>query len=99
MFSNIDKIIADLNENYLEDKSVLIDIYEEMSTIASQISNREKNDEKLYPHIKKAVISKYLARGGEGLTSRNEGSISSAFENIVETLRNDIVMAHLRRLP
>ena len=53
--SNIDKIIADLGANYKDDKEVLSEILEEVSSIASDISNRQKNDEKLFPYIKKAT--------------------------------------------
>ena len=96
--SNIDKIIADLGANYKEDKEVLEEIFEEVSSIASDISNRKKEDIKLFPYIKKATKAIYLSRGAEGLTSRNEGSISSAYEDIMEKLRNDIIKSGLRRI-
>ena len=96
--SNIDKIIADLGANYKDDKEVLNEILEEVSSIASDISNRQKNDEKLYPYIKKATKAIYLTRGAEGLQSRGEGSMSSSFEDIIDKLRNDIVKNGLRRL-
>lgn len=96
---NIDKIIADLGANYKEkDKEVLEGILEEVSSIASDISNRESKDEKLFPYINKATKSIYLSRGSEGLTSRSEGSISTVFEDIVDKLRNDIIKNGLRRL-
>ena len=97
--SNIDKIIADLASNYKDDKEVFLnEILEEVSSIASDISNRQKNDEKLFPYIKKAVKAIYLSRGAEGLTSRGEGSISSSYEDIMEKLRNDIIKSGLRRV-
>lgn len=97
--SNIDKIIKDLGPNYSkEDNEVLNEILEEVSSIASDISNRQKNDEKLFPYIKKAVKAIYLSRGTEGLTSRGEGSISSSYEDIMEKLRNDIIKSGLRRI-
>lgn len=99
--SNINKIIADLGANYKEDKEdqeVLSEILEEVTSIASDISNRQKNDEKLFPYIKKAVKAIYLSRGAEGLTSRGEGSISSSYEDIIEKLRNDIIKSGLRRI-
>lgn len=95
---NIEKIIDDLGANYRNDEEVLTDIFEEVSSIASDISNRQKNDEKLYPYIKKATKAIYLTRGGEGLNSRNDGSISNSFEDIIEKLRSDIVKNGLRRL-
>ena len=96
---NIDKIIADLGANYKEeDKEVLNEILEEVSSIASDISNRDKDDEKLFPYIKKTVKAEYLARGAEGLTSRGEGSMSSSFEDIIDKLRNNIIKSGLRRI-
>ena len=96
--SNIDKIIADLGANYKDDKKVLEEILEEVSSIASDISNRQKNDEKLFPYVKKATKAIYLSRGAEGLTSRNVGSISASFEDIIDKLRNDIIKSGLRRI-
>lgn len=97
--SNIDKIIKDLGPNYSkEDNEVLNEILEEVSSIASDISNRQKDDTKLFPYIKKATKAIYLSRGAEGLTSRNEGSISTSFEDIIDKLRNDIIKSGLRRI-
>lgn len=98
MAENIDKIIADLGANYNNDKDVLEDILEQVSSIASDISNRTEDDEKLFPYIKKAVKAEYLARGAEGLTSRNEGSMSSSFEDTIDKLRNNIIKSSLRRI-
>ena len=96
---DIDKIIDDLGANYKEDdKQVLQEILEEISSIASNISNRKKDDEKLYPYIKKTVKSMYLSRGAEGLQSQNESGKSSAFEDIIDKLRNDIIKNGLRRI-
>lgn len=96
--SNIDKIIADLGANYKKDKEVLEEIFEEVSSIASDISNRKKEDIKLFPYIKKVTKAIYLSRGAEGLTSRSEGSISSSYEDNMEKLRNDIIKSGLRRI-
>lgn len=93
----IDKIIADLGANYKNDKEVLQEILEEVSSIASDISNRKENDEKLYPYIKKATKAVYLCRGGEGLQSSNESGVSNSFEDIIDKMRNDIVKNGLRR--
>lgn len=95
---DIDKIIDDLGANYREDEDVLQEIVEDVTSIASNISNREKTDEKLFPYIKKAVKAMYLARGAEGLASRHEGSIQSSYEDIIDKLRNDIIKNGLRRL-
>ena len=96
---NVEKIIKDLSVNYKnDDRYVLEGILEEVSSIASDISNRDKDDEKLFPYIKKAVKAEYLARGAEGLTSRGEGSMSSSFEDTMDKLRNNIIKSGLRRI-
>ena len=95
----LEKIIEDLGANYKDDdRKVLENILEEVSSIASNISNRKKDDEKLFPYIKKAVKGLYLNRGAEGLVSQTESGVSSSFEDIVDKLRNDIVKNGLRRL-
>ena len=98
MAENIDKIIADLGANYNNDKDVLEDILEQVSSIASNISNRTEDDKKLFPYIKKAVKAEYLARGAEGLTNRSEGNMSSSFEDTIDKLRNNIIKSGLRRI-
>ena len=95
---NIDRIRRDLGANYKDDLNVLMDIYEEVSSIASNISNRQKDDEKLFPYINKATKAIYLCRGAEGVTTRGEGSISNSFEDVIEKLRNDIIKNGLRRM-
>lgn len=92
-----DKIIDDLGANYREDGEVLKEILEEVNSIAFDISNN-KNKDKLFPYVKKAVKAIYLCRGSEGLQSRNEGSISSSYEDIIDKLRNDIIKSGLRRI-
>ena len=93
----IDEIIAELGANYnTADESVLETIYQNIVTIATSTSNTEVTDE-LIPHIKTATKSEYLARGSEGLNSRSEGSISTAFRDIEDKLRNDIIRGGLRR--
>lgn len=94
---NIDKIIADLGANYQNDKEVLKGILEEINSVAYDIS-KNKNQAKLFPYVKKAVKAIYLCRGTEGLQSRNEGSISSSYEDVIEKLRNDIIKNGLRRI-
>ncbi len=97
MADNLKKIETDLGANYRNDEDVLKEILEEVTSIASDISNKQK-EEKLFPYIKRAVKAEYLARGAEGLTSRNEGSVSSSFEDIIDKLRNNIIKSGLRRI-
>ena len=98
MDDNIDKIIADLGANYKNDEEVLTEILEEVTSIASDISNRQKEDTRLFPHIKRATKAIYLCRGSEGMQSTNESGVSSSFEDIIEKLRNDIIKSGLRRI-
>lgn len=94
----LQKIIDRLGANYIEGtEDIIQDIIEDMTSIACNASNRNKEDTKIFPYVKKAVISEYNARGAEGLLSRNEGSISSSFNDIEKKLRIDI--ASIRRLP
>lgn len=95
---DINDIISDLEANYRGDEEVLEEILNDVTSIASNISNRKSDDDKLFPYIKKATKAMYLSRGAEGLQSRGEGSISSSYEDIIEKLRNDIVKNGLRRL-
>ena len=94
---NIDKIIDDLGANYRKDEEVLKEILEEVNSIAFDISNN-KDEKRLFPYVKKAVKAIYLCRGAEGLQNRNEGSISSSYEDIIDKLRNNIIKNGLRRL-
>ena len=94
----LEKIKSNLGENYIEGtQDVLEDILEDITSIACDVSNREKTDKKLFPYIKKAVRSEYLTRGAEGLLSNSESGVSSSFEDIVEKMRNDIVKNGVRR--
>lgn len=94
----LDKIKKRLGANYIEGTDDIIqDIIDDMTSIAVDASNRKKDDEKLSPYIKKAVISEYLQRGGEGLLSRNEGGISSSFNDIEKKLRADLISIRIFR--
>lgn len=88
----LEQIKQRLGANYIENTDNIInDIIEDMTSIAIDTSNRKENDKKLIPYIKKAVISEYMQRGAEGLLSRNEGSVSSSFNDIEKKLRADLV--------
>lgn len=92
-------IKSKLGANYKEtDNDLLDEILDDITSIACDISNRKKSDEKLEPYIRKAVVAEYLCRGAEGLTSRSEGSISSSYNDIVGELRNNIIKSGLRRI-
>lgn len=93
----VEKIVNDLAENYRNDEEVIENLLEEVSSIAFNISHN-KDEDSLFPYVKKAVKAIYLCRGAEGLQSRSEGSISTSFEDIIEKLRNDIIKNGLRRM-
>lgn len=96
----LNKIKDRLGANYIENTDdVLQDIIDDITSIACDTSHRKKDDIKLIPYIKKAVISEYNARGAEGLLSRTEGSESSSFEDIIDKMRNNIIKNGVRRLP
>lgn len=93
-----EEIIAELGANYNEsDSGVLDTIILDITTIATDVTRLEATDERLYPYIKKAVKGVYLSRGAEGLNTRSEGSISASYQDITETLRNDLIRGGLRR--
>lgn len=95
----IEQIITELGDNYNNaDNSLLEEMINDMELIAKNISNRANLDGILNPYIKKSVKSAYLLRGNEGMNSRNEGSISTTYEDIQEKLRNDIIKNGLRLL-
>lgn len=95
----LEEIKANLGENYIENTDeVLEDIIDDVTSIACDISNRDKRDMRLFPYIKKAVRGIYLLRGAEGLKSKNESGVNDTFEDIIETLRNDIIKNGLRRI-
>lgn len=94
--SMLEKIKTRLGANYQENtEDVLQDIIDDITSISCDASNRKEDDTKLFPYIKKAVISEYLQRGAEGLLSRNEGSLSSSFDDIEKKLRADLVSIRL----
>lgn len=93
-----EKIKQRLGANYIEGtESIIRDIIDDMTSIACDASNRNEDDEKLFPYIKKAVIAEYLCRGAEGLLSKNESGVSNSFNDIEKKLRIDLVS--IRRLP
>lgn len=92
----LEKIKKRLGANYIDNTDdVLKDIIEDFTSIAVDASNRKKDDDKLFPYIKKAVISEYIQRGAEGLLSRNEGSVSSSFNDIEKKLRTDLIQVRV----
>lgn len=81
----------DLSVNFKSgDDSILSDFIDDYISIASNNSNRHKDDEKLYPYVYNAVKSAYLRRGDEGSSSATEGSLSTSYADIEEKLAKDV---------
>lgn len=87
----LDRLKKDLSVNFKNgDDSVLSDFIDDYISIASNNSNRRKDDEKLYPYVYNAVKSAYLKRGDEGSSSSTEGSLSTSYIDIEEKLAKDV---------
>ena len=94
----LEQIKQRLGANYIEDTDNIIqDIIVDMTSIACDASNRKETDNKLFPYIKKAVISEYLCRGAEGLLSKVESGVSSSFNDIEKKLRIDVASIRIFR--
>ena len=91
----LNEIIAELGENYnAEDEALLEQIIDETTSNALFISNRVDtvyNRDLLKPEIKQSVISQYLRRGTEDVTSLSQSGLSSSYVDYVDQLRNNIV--------
>jgi hypothetical protein len=95
----LEEIKRRLGANYIEGTDEIIeDLIDNIMSIASNITNRSNTDSELYPYVKKAVVSEYLQRGAEGMTSRSEGSLSSSFEDVIDKMRTNLIKDGLRRL-
>lgn len=93
------KVITDLGANFKDGDDSIIEEYINLySSIASANSNRDKDDEILYPFIYEAVKEAYLRRGDEGSSSSTEGSLSASYIDIVEKLKNDVRAVRLFKL-
>lgn len=87
----LERLKLDLSVNFKTgDDSVLSDFIDDYISIASNNSNRRKDDERLYPYVYKAVKSAYLLRGNEGSSSSTEGSLSTSYEDIEEKLAQKV---------
>ena len=91
----IAKLILDLGSNYHSDESVLDNLIDYYTKIASYTSTRPTTDEKLEPFIYTAVKEAYLRRGDEGSSSSSVGGLSTSYTDIEEKLRKDVVSIRL----
>lgn len=86
----LNKIIADLADNFRGDAEVLSDIFDDISAQALTISNRKKIDG-LEFEIKQAVKSVYLLRGTEDVKGLSESGRSATYKDVIQELRTNIV--------
>lgn len=87
----VTRLKSDLSVNFKDgDDSILSDFIDDYISIASNNSNRRKDDEKLYPYVYNAVKEAYLRRGDEGSSSATEGSLSTSYIDIEEKLAKDV---------
>ena len=87
----LERLKKDLSVNFKNgDDSILSDFIDDYISIASNNSNRRKDDEKIYPYVYNAVKSAYLRRGDEGSSSATEGSLSTSYIDIEEKLAKDV---------
>lgn len=91
----LNEIIAELGENYnASDRAVLESIIDKTTSNALFISNRNDtvyNRDLLRPEIEQSVISQYLRRGTEDVTSLGQSGLSSSYIDYVDQLRQNII--------
>lgn len=87
----LERLKKDISVNFKDgDDSILSDFIDDYISIASNNSNRKKNDEILYPYVYNAVKSAYQRRGDEGSSSSIVGSQSTSYIDIEEKLAKDV---------
>lgn len=85
------KVIRQLEHDYDKKNDAIIDDFiEDYLEIASNNSNRKKEDSKHIPYVKNAVVEAYNRLGDEGNSSSSEGSQSYSFVDIEEKLAKDV---------
>lgn len=91
------EIIDDLADNYRNDEDVLLSLLDDVINDALSMSNRKFKPDKetqillLKSNIKKATKSIYLLRGTEDVVSSSNSGTSNTYENVMETMLNDIL--------
>ena len=87
----LERLKGDISVNFKDgDDSILLGFIDDYISIATDNSNRRKNDTKLYPYVYNAVKSAYQRRGDEGSSSSTEGSQSTSYIDIEEKLAKDV---------
>lgn len=95
----LERLKSDISVNFkVGDDSVLSGFIDDYISIASDNSNRKKNDEILYPYVYNAVKEAYHRRGDEGSSSSTEGSQSTSYIDIEEKLAKDVRNVRIFRI-
>lgn len=105
----LQEIIDDLADNFRTgDSEILEDILEGVTDDALLMSNRyvkAVTDEAkeaqiivLASNIKKATKAIYLQRGVEDVKSNSQSGLSNSYDNVMETMLNDIIKQNKRLL-
>lgn len=98
-FNEIEEIVEELEIMHINniDKSKIEDIFSRFLKKAINITNN-KNYDDLLPYVKDATVAFLNIKGSEGMKSRSEGEISTAFSDITADMQNNLISAGLRRL-
>lgn len=93
------EIIKELEFMHLNniDENRVGDIFNRFLKKAIDITNN-KNHNALIPYVKDATVAFFNIKGSEGMKSRNEGGISTAFSDITTDMKNNLISAGLRRV-
>lgn len=98
-YKDISEIIEELESMHLNNfnKTKVEDIFDRFLKKAIDITNN-KNHDNLLPYVKDATVAFFNIKGSEGMKSRNEGGISTAFSDITTDMKNNLISAGLRRV-
>ena len=96
------EIIRDLADNYRNDIEVLDNLLDDVINDALFMSNRinkgnlDKQLIALKSNIKKAVKAIYLQRGVEGVVSDSQSGLNNNYDDVMETMKKDIIKQNKR---
>ena len=96
------EIIRDLADNYRNDIEVLDSLLDDVINDALFMSNRinkgnlDKQLITLKSNVKKAVKAIYLQRGVEGVVSDSQSGLNNNYDDVMETMKKDIIKQNKR---
>lgn len=89
------EIENDLSENYdktdIKEREILRKIVNRVLKIASNFTNRKKDDPKLEPYVVDCIKAIYIKRGDEDKDAMSEGGESYTYKNAVKEMKKDLV--------